>query len=149
MSAQKIMPNGDEVIGTRKLNPETKLSLECTKESGVTNEELLKEPTFAIVAEKFYSFISDSDLYGFNIKNEIHFLIEEFRRAGILFNGIKKNIFDLTKESDIYFGQLFSFKDKIKVVELEIQSLQNLTKYIQDTEINEENLKTLCSQLLN
>lgn len=95
MSAQKIMPNGDEVIGTRKLNPETKLSLECTKESGVTSEELLKEPTFAIVAEKFHSFISDSDLYGFNIKKEIHFLIEEFRRAGILFNGIKKNIFDL------------------------------------------------------
>ena len=31
---------------------------------------------------------------------------------------VKKNILDLGKESEIYFSQLFSFKEKIKSVEI-------------------------------
>jgi tyrosine-protein kinase Etk/Wzc len=53
---------------------------------------------------------------------------------------VKKNVLDIDKEADVYFKQLFSFKEKVRSTELQIANLNNLTDYILATQISEENL---------
>ena len=84
ISMAKIMPDGEEIVKTRKLNPEMHIPEEATAIHGITDEDVKDCPTFAQVAKSLEQFIRGCDFGGFN-SNRFHLpvLVEEFLRAGV------------------------------------------------------------------
>lgn len=86
--------------GIRRFNPGFLMSEESIKIHGIKNEDLVNESNFLDKSQKIFSFIGDSDIIGFGIKNfDILFLKNEFLRCGIEFNMNGRFIIDLL---DIY-----------------------------------------------
>ena len=68
ISMVKVMPDGEQIVKTRKLNP----------------EDVKDEPTFAQVAKSLEQFIRGCDFGGFNSNRfDLPVLVEEFLRAGV------------------------------------------------------------------
>ena len=84
ISMAKIMPDGEEIVKTRKLNPEMHIPEEATAIHGITDEDVKDCPTFAQVAKSLEQFIRGCDFGGFNSKLfDLPVLVEEFLRAGV------------------------------------------------------------------
>ena len=96
LSALKVMPNGDEELKTRRINPTIPISPEATAIHHITNEDVVDCPTFKEVAKSFSQWIEGCDLAGYNsIKFDIPILVEEFLRAGIAIDFRKRKIIDV------------------------------------------------------
>jgi len=96
LSALKIMPNGDEELKTRRINPTIPISPEATSIHHITNEDVADCPTFKEVAKSLAQWIEGCDLAGYNsIKFDIPILVEEFLRAGIAVDFRKRKIIDV------------------------------------------------------
>ena len=84
ISMAKIMPDGEEIVKTRKLNPEMHIPEEATAIHGITDEDVKDCPTFAQVAKSLEQFIRGCDFGGFNSNRfDLPVLVEEFLRAGV------------------------------------------------------------------
>ena len=84
ISMIKIMPDGEEITRTRRLNPGMPIPAEATAVHGITDEDVKDAPTFAQVARSLEQFIRGCDFGGFNSnKFDIPVLVEEFLRAGV------------------------------------------------------------------
>ncbi len=84
ISMIKIMPDGEEIIRTRRLNPEMPIPAEATAVHGITDEDVKDQPTFAQVAKSLAQFIQGCDFGGFNSNRfDLPVLVEEFLRAGV------------------------------------------------------------------
>ncbi len=84
ISMAKIMPDGEEIVKTRKLNPEMHIPEEATAIHGITDEDVKDCPTFAQVAKSLEQFIRGCDFGGFNSNRfALPVLVEEFLRAGV------------------------------------------------------------------
>ena len=84
ISMAKIMPDGEEIVKTRKLNPEMHIPEEATAIHGITDEDVKDCPTFAQVAKSLEQFIRGCDFGGFNSNRfDPPVLVEEFLRAGV------------------------------------------------------------------
>ena len=84
ISMAKIMPDGEEIVKTRKLNPEMHIPEEATAIHGITDEDVKDCPTFAQVAKSLEQFIRGCDFGGFNSNRfDLPGLVEEVRRAGV------------------------------------------------------------------
>ena len=84
ISMAKIMPDGEEIVKTRKLNPEMHIPEEATAIHGITDEDVKDCPTFAQVAKSLEQFIRGCDFRGFNSNRfDLPVLVEEFLRAGV------------------------------------------------------------------
>ncbi|MDA3778923.1 MAG: 3'-5' exonuclease [Bacteroidales bacterium] len=84
ISLVKILTNDDEEKKTLRINPTIPISAEATLVHGITNEDLLDEPTFSDEAKNIAKFIEGCDLAGFNSNRfDIPMLAEEFLRADI------------------------------------------------------------------
>ena len=84
ISMAKIMPDGEEIVKTRKLNPEMHIPEEATAIHGITDEDVKDCPTFAQVAKSLEQFIRGCDFGGFNSNRfDLSVLVEEFLRAGV------------------------------------------------------------------
>ena len=84
ISMVKVMPDGEEIIKTRKLNPEMHIPEESTAIHGITDEDVKDEPTFTQVAKSLEQFIRGCDFGGFNSNRfDLPVLVEEFLRAGV------------------------------------------------------------------
>ncbi|MDO4757995.1 MAG: 3'-5' exonuclease [Rikenellaceae bacterium] len=84
ISLIKVMPNGDEIIRTRRINPEMPIPAEATAIHGITDEDVKNEPTFRQIAKSLYQFIQGCDFGGFNSNRfDLPLLVEEFLRAGV------------------------------------------------------------------
>ena len=82
ISMAKIMPDGEEIVKTRKLNPEMHIPEEATAIHGITDEDVKDCPTFAQVAKSLEQFIRGCDFGGFNSNRfDLPVLVEEFLRA--------------------------------------------------------------------
>ncbi|MDR1985331.1 MAG: 3'-5' exonuclease [Prevotellaceae bacterium] len=80
----KILPNGNEDIKIRRLNPTIPISPEASQIHGIYNEDVKDCPTFRDVAKSLATYISGCDLIGYNsIKFDIPLLAEEFLRAEV------------------------------------------------------------------
>ena len=91
ISILKVFPNGNKESFTWRVNPEMKIPPVTTAIHGISDEMVLNEPTFKILAPKVYELIKDSDLGGFNSNRfDIPLLAEELLRAEIDFD-LKKN----------------------------------------------------------
>lgn len=84
ISIIKVMPSGEEIERTRRINPEMPIPAEATAVHHITDEMVASEPTFRQIAKSLADMFADSDIAGFNSNRfDIPLLLEEFSRAGI------------------------------------------------------------------
>lgn len=84
ISMIKIMPDGEEITRTRRLNPTIPIPAEATAVHGITDEDVKDQPTFAQVAKSLAQFVEGCDFGGFNSNRfDLPVLVEEFMRAGV------------------------------------------------------------------
>lgn len=96
ISIIKVMPNGEEIAKTRRINPEMHIPEESTAVHGITDEDVKDCPTFKQVAKSLADLFEGSDVAGFNSNRfDVPMLVEEFLRAGIDVNFSKKHFIDV------------------------------------------------------
>ena len=84
ISMVKVMPNGEEIVKTRRINPGMPIPPESTAIHGITDEDVKDCPKFKEIAKSLAAQIEGCDLAGFNsIRFDIPMLAEEFLRAGV------------------------------------------------------------------
>ncbi len=84
VSMIKIMPDGEEITRTRRLNPGMPIPPEATAVHGITDDDVRDCPTFPQVAKSLAQFIQGCDFGGFNSNRfDLPVLVEEFMRAGV------------------------------------------------------------------
>ncbi len=81
------MPDGSYKEHSTRVNPEMHIPAESTEVHHITDADVADKPTFKDIAPKLAKFFDGCDLAGFNSNRfDIPMLIEEFRRAGIIFD---------------------------------------------------------------
>lgn len=84
ISLVKVMPDGEQIIKTRRLNPEMHIPEEATAVHHITDEDVKDCPTFRQVAKSLAQFLEGCDFGGFNSNRfDLPVLVEEFLRAGV------------------------------------------------------------------
>jgi DNA polymerase-3 subunit epsilon len=84
VSMIKVMPDGEEVVRTRRINPQMHIPEEASAIHGIKDEDVKDAPTFAQVAKSMAQFIEGCDFGGFNSNRfDLPMLVEEFLRAGV------------------------------------------------------------------
>ena len=84
ISMVKVMPNGEEIVKTRRINPGMPSPPESTAIHGITDEDVKDCPKFKEIAKSLAAQIEGCDLAGFNSNRfDIPMLAEEFLRAGV------------------------------------------------------------------
>ena len=66
ISMVKVMPDGEEITKTRRLNPGMHIPEEASAIHGITDDDVRDCPTFAQVARSLEQFIRGCDFGGFN-----------------------------------------------------------------------------------
>ena len=96
ISILKVMPNGDEMSKTRRINPEMPIPAEASSIHGITDEDVKECPRFKDIAKSLSQLIEGCDLAGFNSNRfDIPILVEEFLRAGIDIDLKKRKFVDV------------------------------------------------------
>jgi DNA polymerase-3 subunit epsilon len=96
ISIIKLHPDGSEEVKTWRINPEIPIPIESSLIHGIYDEHIKDEPAFKKVAQSIAEFIHTSDLAGFNSnKFDIPMLMEEFLRAGVLFDLDQRKFVDV------------------------------------------------------
>ena len=84
ISMVKVMPNGEEIVRTRLINPQMHIPEDATAIHGISDEDVKDAPTFAQIAKSLSQFIEGCDFGGFNSNRfDLPMLVEEFLRAGV------------------------------------------------------------------
>lgn len=87
ISILKVFPNGNKESKTWLVNPEIEIPKEASAIHGITNEQVVSEPTFKELASQVSELIAGCDLAGFNSNRfDIPLLAEEMLRAGVDFD---------------------------------------------------------------
>ncbi len=98
ISMLKVMPSGEEIIKTMRINPTVPIPLETSLIHNIYDEDITDAPTFAKVAHQVDSFLKGCDLAGYNlIKFDIPLLAEEFLRVDIDFDVTNRSIVDVCR----------------------------------------------------
>lgn len=96
ISIIKILPENKEQVFTQRINPTIPIPAEATAVHGISNMEVMNEPTFAQIGPKIALFLANCDLAGYNSnKFDIPLLMEEFLRADIPFELKGKRFVDV------------------------------------------------------
>ncbi len=83
----KVFPNGNKESKRWLVNPEIDIPKEASDIHGITNEQVVNEPTFAVLAPQITEMIKGCDLAGFNSNRfDIPLLAEEMLRANADFD---------------------------------------------------------------
>lgn len=102
LGAVKIYPDGHRENFTRRINPQMRISAEITALTGITNEQVAHEPSFAQVASQMAAFFDNSDLAGYNLNRfDAKVMVEEFKRVGMNFKLEERLVID----SQVIFHQ--------------------------------------------
>lgn len=84
ISLVKVMPDGEKIVKTRRINPGIPIPPEATAVHGITNDDVKECPKFAEIAKSLAEQIEGCDLAGFNSDRfDIPLLAEEFCRAEV------------------------------------------------------------------
>jgi DNA polymerase III subunit epsilon len=98
ISIVKLMPNGEKIIKTKKVNPTIPIPIESSLIHGIYDEDVKDAPIFKNIAKSLAQFIEGCDLAGFNIiKFDVPLLVEEFLRAGVDFDVSHRKLIDAQK----------------------------------------------------
>ena len=93
ISFLKILPDGQEVSKTRRINPQIPIPAQATAIHGITDNDVKDCPTFPEIARSLAEQIEGCDLAGFNSNRfDIPLLAEEFLRADVDID-LKKQFF--------------------------------------------------------
>ncbi|MDE6556025.1 MAG: 3'-5' exonuclease [Duncaniella sp.] len=96
ISLIKVMPNGEEIEKTRRINPEMPIPAEATAVHHITDEMVAAEPKFRQVAKSLANEMLGCDFAGFNSNRfDIPMLDQEFQRAGVKFDFSKCRFIDV------------------------------------------------------
>ncbi|MBC3542176.1 exonuclease domain-containing protein [Rufibacter sediminis] len=95
ISMLKVMPNGEEILKTTRVNPTIPIPIESSMIHKIYDDDVADCPTFAKLARSLDEFLKGCDLGGFNlIKFDIPLLAEEFLRVDIDFDIENRSIVD-------------------------------------------------------
>ncbi len=96
VSVLKVMPNGEEIRRTRRVNPEMHIPEEATATHHITDEDVKNEPTFKQIARSLAQMFVGCDIAGFNSNRfDIPMLDQEFQRADVDFDFSKARFIDV------------------------------------------------------
>ncbi|MFI3303365.1 MAG: exonuclease domain-containing protein [Rikenellaceae bacterium] len=96
ISMIKVMPDGERITKTRRINPEMHIPESSSAIHGIYDEDVVDCPTFKQVARSLMEFVSGCDFGGFNsIRFDIPLLVEEFLRANIEVDFKRRNFIDV------------------------------------------------------
>ncbi|WP_428331174.1 exonuclease domain-containing protein [Mucilaginibacter sp.] len=96
ISIIKLHPDGSEEVKTWRVNPGMPIPLESSLVHGIYDEDIKDELVFNEIASLVAEFIGESDLAGYNSnKFDIPMLMEEFLRAGVLFDLDNRHFVDV------------------------------------------------------
>ena len=94
----KILPSGEEIVKTMKLNPTIPIPLETSMIHGIYDKDVKDAPTFKSISKSLNELLEGCDLGGFNsMKFDIPLLIEEFARVDIDFDLTGRKFVDAQK----------------------------------------------------
>ncbi|MGN6264395.1 MAG: exonuclease domain-containing protein [Ginsengibacter sp.] len=92
----KILPDKTRVVKHKLINPQIPIPKSSTDIHGITDEKVKDAPTFKEVANELKQFIDNADLSGYNSNRfDIPLLMEEFLRAGISIDMVKRRLLDV------------------------------------------------------
>lgn len=95
LSVIKIFPDGKDARTTRRLNPTMPIPSGASQVHGIYDADVAHAPTFAQIAVNLNNYLADCDLGGYNVHGfDIPILIEEFKRAGIVFDMKGRRVVD-------------------------------------------------------
>jgi DNA polymerase-3 subunit epsilon len=96
ISILKVFPDGREEEFTERINPTVPIPAETTAVHGISDEDVVDKPTFAMRAKDIHDIIKDSDLAGFNSNRfDIPLLVEELLRSDVDFDLKNRNAIDV------------------------------------------------------
>ncbi|MDB4999994.1 MAG: polymerase subunit epsilon [Mucilaginibacter sp.] len=96
ISVIKLNPDGSEEVATWRVHPGIPIPLESSLVHGIYDEHVKDEKRFKELGQDIAEFISDSDLAGYNSnKFDIPMLMEEFLRAGVVFDLDNRHFVDV------------------------------------------------------
>ena len=97
ISVVKVMPDGEQIVRTRRINPEKPIPADATAVHHITDEDVKDCPSFRQVAKSLREFMVGCDFCGFNSNRfDLPLLAEEFLRAGV-----EVDFFDKAKYVDV------------------------------------------------
>ena len=97
ISVVKVMPDGEQIVRTRRINPEMPIPADATAVHHITDEDVKDCPSFRQVAKSLREFMVGCDFCGFNSNRfDLPLLAEEFLRAGV-----EIDFFDKAKYVDV------------------------------------------------
>lgn len=98
ISIVKLLPSGERVTKTQRINPQMPIPLESSLIHGIYDDDVKDAPTFKDVAKSYATFLEGCDLAGFNILQfDVPMLVEEFLRVDMDFDPGKKKLVDAQK----------------------------------------------------
>jgi DNA polymerase III subunit epsilon len=98
ISVLKIMPDGQEILKTRKINPTIPIPIESSMIHKIYDDDVKDAPTFQQISKQLDEFLKGCDLGGYNlIKFDIPLLAEEFLRVNIDFDISNRAIVDVCR----------------------------------------------------
>ncbi len=96
VSMVKVMPDGERITRTRRINPQMAIPAESTAIHGITDEDVKDCPTFAQVARSLAQFIDGCDFGGFNSNRfDLPVLVEEFMRVDVDVDFTRRHFVDV------------------------------------------------------
>ncbi len=96
ISLAKIMPDGEEIVRTRRINPTIPIPAEASAIHHITDDDVKDCPTFRQIAKSLKDFMEGCDFGGFNSNRfDLPLLVEEFMRAGVDINFRNRKYIDV------------------------------------------------------
>jgi DNA polymerase-3 subunit epsilon len=96
ISVIKLNPDGSKEVATWRVHPGIPIPLESSLVHGIYDEHVKDEKRFKELGQDIAEFIGDSDLAGYNSnKFDIPMLMEEFLRAGVVFDLDNRHFVDV------------------------------------------------------
>jgi DNA polymerase III subunit epsilon len=94
----KIQPDESKEMRIFRVNPGIPIPEEVVKIHGISNEDVADCPSFKDLAKDVLEFIGSADMAGYNSNYfDLPLLVEEFGRAGILFDTRNRRFVDVFK----------------------------------------------------
>lgn len=98
LSFVKVLPSGETVKKTMKINPQVPIPLESSLIHGIYEKDIVDAPTFKQIAKNLAVFLEGCDMAGFNIlKFDLPLLVEEFLRVDLEFDISGRKLVDAQK----------------------------------------------------
>lgn len=151
----KLLPGGKMKSFLSRVNPEIPIPASSTAVHGISDEDVVFEPTFRALAPSIREFLRGCDFSGYNVRRfDLPLLVREFERVGISFDAESAHVVDVQtifhtreprdltaayryycgKEHDGAHGALADVQATIEVFESQLKRYSDLPATIPELE---------------